>query len=599
MMRHLRAALPLLFLVLGLIFWQLNSSYYPSWDTAEDFRPIYAAWQKFHDGNILAAILDLYRERSWRTIFSPVLAFPVFLVLGGRVVASTAWLTGSFYCCLLFFGFLSFRQKLRSIDRALLATATLGLVPFFFVFATEYQSLLPFLVGVAIVHHFARGCRSFARKRESLLVGSGLALCLLSRPAECLILFGPSAVLLILEGRRKLRISGYEVLVSAVCLCMLAILAFGTTTQATETGSRSMMLVGLALAPLGLAYCKRIRGARSIGNFLNAFSLVYGAGVIWYLPYLARLKFWIGDASMGIAAADARWSTQGEWLPHVSRILSLLVSPIGWVIIALIAVAFSFFANARRRFRLRTRSLRSYPGILAVVLPILVGGFTHNGLLRYYVGTAWILHFEFVLFLFRRHGPLQPVRTVLAYFYLGFLMVFAGLHPIPGTKQTIAALSVWLPRIADFSSVVARRDSAVLLVDELSKQISDLTAARVFVFFIPADPQNPAMLDASAAILRSMEKRVPWKLELDWTSRRPEDQWKFVRDVSKPDYILIGALEGVASALGPYSVIGKRLAEEEARGTLGVRGLTKVGTISYSADGGGAPVHALLLKTRF
>lgn len=270
---------------------------------------------------------------------------------------------------------------------------------------------------------------------------------------------------------------------------------------------------------LGLAICMRpveayflalpfvVAGFRSLKTPVGRFFLVsaLSLSVLWYLPGLRSLIDWAYQCTWGtIAKASGQRQTHDFFSYFANIFLSLGGGTLLGVVLLSLGIGWSRKVNKQTAFVFASSIF---------FLPF-IGAFTHNGDLRYFVGSILLLIASLAVLVLRTESGRGNVGTVLVAALVcvqSYHVVFHTWSEQPVSKSHLERFYSEPP--ADWLKPERQKNPVYQALDGLPVALKESVSPTVGVIQLKTKTRLDAWLALSSLRLNAWNEKSPWKFE--------------------------------------------------------------------------------------
>lgn len=397
-----------LFLIVN---WHLTYPYYPKGDIAVYyFESTIPAYNIFNESGLWMALKSLFWERTFKGFSVPVFEFFGLMATRGDVMASTDFISISFFSLLVFYTYKNSRLFLNRFISSLL-TIFMCYLPII-VEAGEFpDSILYFIIFLnAALFHLLKS-DYFRNRNHSLAFGVFIGVVLTVRPVETVLnLLLPFLPVFISMKRRQI-ISNFDLYAVPGLFVWETSLLLSAHFIKPFKGSTALLLT-LAFIPFIVIFHFHYRHKQN-HHLWTATSIFTSMAMIWWLP-LDKIFNWINAAAYGFAALQSQAHNGDSGFAVFQKIYQKSYShPYMWLL-PTAALLVLRILTIKRNFTYNPWYLFA---VLSIILMPIASFFTKTVQPIYHIGTIWAAHFALTLFVFTKDSlPLKPIRA----FMIGF-----------------------------------------------------------------------------------------------------------------------------------------------------------------------------------
>jgi hypothetical protein len=552
--------------------WHFSNNGYPSVDDSVYFETTQHIQQAFQEEGVSGALKSAYFERSLKPIIHPVLAVPLLIMMGGKVLPTVACTGIIFYAFLLFFIFRLFEIFL-SPSLSALGTIAIGLIPWLMDRAFTFNSEIFWLLCVAASAFYLFKIYKNKNLKSGFALGMWLGLGICARPVEMALLFFWPILALIFSEYKNKNIKKFQL--AAFLLECFSFVAFLFWQWHFDIAPQNVPLWPAFFLILLVA------GVTSFNSLSLALGICYSGVLLWFFPFGKNLVDWIALGSLSQITLETGHKAGASYFQFLaSSVITICGLPF------LFFLLLWLFSGFEQKLSWRKCAAIAF----CLLFPLLVGALSYNSTLRYYYGSGMLAYFFVAVGALKKEGRWFSFRIV-AVSFLVCALIFGNIFYMTNPNAQLKMISLIKPEpplrgqdpakqfCSDLKSLLPMKKLSVAIVP-YSLDLDDLVVTT-------ADPWLLTII--------AREAHWPWFFERPNVGRPGHSSTDLSFYLKNYDFILVGPLEGSPSGDRDFKV-AQKIIEENSKNNLDAIGLVKEGFV-HAFDRVGRSGTFVLMKT--
>lgn len=523
------AALVILGALLPLCVWHYHNHGLPYGDAADYLKTVMRSYVVFqHDA--WHGIKFLYKFRTWKTIFFPLIAFPSLLITKNNPGTSVMLTMMVVQALLAFYVYLFMRTRHKEVWASLLALVIMT-VPLVVTHGTRF--LTENVIALAVVAFYYHGSEALSRwDNKSLAAVVGwFTFGLLIRPIEALVIMSPMMIYVLALGRRRGLLSkSSERILLTLCLLglFLVLLAFFKVQQHWPLFQRICWLLPLVQVSWGLYEYRRL-GRHPLSLMLGLALLTL---TFWYVPFVSKLVYWIYTCTFGEMAQRTGGRRPGDWRPY----FGMLFKDLSGQVVLLLGLS-ALVTSGKRIFK-------SFPWLwfAAIVPTFALGIISYNSLSRYYTAPCLLLYI--LLALYSVHGAGLRKLVVSGLVLIALALNLIGIEMGINNRYDYHLFYRILAKVEIPKPWNAYAEHFDFLTKHIPKQSNRFNRTSVMLLEVKDPLENDQMPDPWVLGALSFQSGSLDDFDIGWTPKGASNEENIRSFQCDYDYFYIGPIDG-------------------------------------------------------